>query len=234
MQTAGDVKKKVAALIGDPDLDWLVDSYFYPLANIAYQGAVNDLELQCSPFIEKVVTVPGITVGVDESNFGPSAQTANQNPLQYLTKPRFIQWKQAGAPPSRYRDVREFSILPNSNAQIAPLKVDIQVRGDFLPPPLTTDADVVLVHPNMAQCLALLTAALIGMERPNAAWVEQYGSEGKTALQVIGSLLSRQQQGNSFRLGSPNHQNRGGGNGWNLGGSLGWEWRSFGLYVKLL
>ena len=72
--------------------------------------------------------------------------------------------------------------------------------------------------------------ALIGMERPNAAWVANYGGEGKDALSKIGAQLSRQQQRNTFRLGSPNHN----GGGFNLSGSMGWEWRSYGLYVKLI
>jgi hypothetical protein len=234
MQTVGDVKKKVASLVGDPDLDWLTDDYFLGFANIAYEGAINSLALTCSPYIEKVVTVPGINVGADENNLGPNAQQAAQLPLKYLKKPRFLQWKQTGAPSSRYREVKEFSILPNGRSQVAPLTVDIEVRGDFMPPPLTQDTDIVQVHPNMGPCLALMIGALIGMERPNQGWVEAYGTEGKDQLGKIEADLSRQQQHLTFRLGSPNHQNRGGGNGWNLSGSMGWEWRSFGLYVKLL
>ena len=87
MQTAGDVKMKVAALIGDPELDWLTDAYFYPLCNTAYQTATTDLSLQCSPYIERVVTIPGIPVGVDENNLGPNAQVPSAKPLQYLVKP---------------------------------------------------------------------------------------------------------------------------------------------------
>lgn len=233
MQTAGNVKKKVASLVGDPDMDWLTDDYFYPLLNTAYEGAINSLALTCSPYIEKVVTITGITVGVDENNLGPNAQESAQKPLQYLKKPRFLQWKQTGAPQSRYRSVNEFSILPNGNTQLAPLTVDIQVRGDFIPSPLTQDADIVQIHPLMGPCLALLTGALIGMERPNEGWVTNYGAEGKDQLGKIEAELSRQQQHLTFRLGSPNHQHRGGG-GFNLSGSMGWEWRSFGLIVKLL
>lgn len=232
MQTAGQVKGTVAALVGDPDLDWLTDGYFYPLLNQAQNSAINTLALTCSPYIEKVVTVPGVQLGSDENNLGPNAQVAGQMPLQYLKKPRRLQWKPTGTPPSRYRAVHEFSILPNSVLQVTPLTVDIEVRGDFMPSPLTKDSDVVQVHPNMGPALAFLTAAIIGMERPNEGWTENYGGQGLNGLQEIAADLTRQQQHVTMRLGSPN-RGAGGGN-FNLSGNVGWEWRSFGLYVKLL
>lgn len=231
MQTRGWVYGQVASLAGDPYKDWLDPAYFDGFCNLAYEAACQKLALTCSPYIEQVVEVPNITIGVDESNLGPNGVTNGPQPLLLLKKPRKIQWKPAGSAQSCYREVKEFSILPNNRAQASAINIDVQVRGDFQPPPLLQDTDVVLIHPNMAHCLSLLTMALIGMERPNQSWIENYGAQGQSALDAIEADLVRQQQRNTFRLGSPNRNQP--YSQWNLNsGYLGWEWRGFGLYVK--
>lgn len=240
MQTRKDVYGKVAGLVGDPFCDWLTPEYFSPLCNQAYQAAIQYLEGSCSPYIERVVLVPSVPVGVDENNLTPFGVTSSGGqektyPLAQLVKPRVIDFKPAGAANNQYQPVQECTILPDTPPQVNEGLFDIRVRGDFLPKPLLKDDDFVEIHPNGAHALAFSTAALIGMERPNQGWVENYGAQAQNAWDQIAADLVRQQQHLSFRLGSPNRggNNRGQWN-FNLRGNMGWEWRSYSLFVKLI
>lgn len=236
MQTRKDVMMKVAALAGDPYLDWITEEYFSPLCNTAYQTALQYLEGTCSPYIEKVVIVPNVNLGPDENNLTPFGVTAGGSqvqtkPLAQLMKPRVVDFKPSGS--GRWKPVEETSILPDTPNQVTPGTFDFRVRGDFLPAPLTTDDSVVEIHPNGAHALAFSIMALIGMERPNQGWVENFGTQAQNAWDQIAADLVRQQQHLSFRLGSPNRGNRGRGWQYNLQGSCAWEWRAYNLYVKL-
>jgi hypothetical protein len=53
----------------------------------------------------------------------------------------------------------------------------------------------------MAYALAFSTAALIGAERGNAGYVQNYGTQATNTLDDIAATLVRQQQGTSSRLG---------------------------------
>jgi hypothetical protein len=239
MQTFDDVYGRVAAMAGDPDKDWLTPAYFTPICNQVYEQQIEYLDGTCSPYIEKVVIILGVPVSTNESNLVPYnaqggvAGTPNR-PLARLVKPRYIDYRQSGQLGNCWRPAKEFSILPDGPQQITANTFDIRVRGNFLPPPLLKSTDEVLIHPNMGHALAYGIMAVIGMERPNAAWVQNYGLQATNTLQEIAAALVRQQQRLTFRLGSPNNQ--GGGRGWNLAlqGCLGWEFRSFQLFVKLI
>lgn len=236
MQTRKDVMAKVAALVGDPFYDWLTPEYFSPLANLAYENAIQLLDASCSPYIEKVVIVPGVEMGADESNLVPFAVGEGDNqtkPLDRLKKPRLVQYRISGSTYSPWLPMDEYEVLPDAPQAVTPTKVDIRVRGDFLPAALTGDDSVVEIHPLAGQALALSTAALIGMERPNPGWVQNYGTQAMLAWEQISGELTRQQQHVTQRLGSPNRQNQR-GLGWNVQQNAGWEWRSFGLYVKFV
>jgi hypothetical protein len=243
MQTRADVFSQVGGLVGVtyPDDDWLTDEYLAPKCNTAYEQAIMYLEGSCSPYIEKVVEVPSVPVGVDENNLVPYGVVSGGSqvqtyPLSGLVEPRFVDFKTAGAPANQYKPVQECTILPDSPQNVLSGVFDIRVRGDFRPAPLTTNASVVEIHPLAAHALAYSIAALIGMERPNDAWVLNYGKQAQDAWDIIASKLTQQMQRQSFRLGSPNRGGRQRGPNWNLGlqGNMGWEWRSFGLFVKLI
>lgn len=229
--------RKVSGLCGDPSFDWLTVEYFSPLCEIAYEWAISYLKGSCSPYIEKVIVVPGVPLGADPSNLVPNNTATGGNsanyPLKQLVTPRYVDFKLPNTPANQFRPAKEFSILPDSVQQITPQTYDIRVRGDFLPQPLVNDDSVIEVHPNAGHALAFSIMALIGAERPNQAWAEYYGVESVKAWDEIASDLIRQQQRLPFRLGSPNRQGRA-GFGWNLQGCVGWEWRSFNLLVKLV
>lgn len=234
MQTRKDVMGQVAGLVGDPMFDWLTPEYFSPLCQTTYEEAIMYLEGTCSPYIEKVILVPGVTIGVDESNLVPFAGGEKTPPLAGLVEPRKVDFRVTGTV-GPWKPVQECTILPDTPPQVGPGTFDIRVRGDFRPAPLTTDDSVVEIHPLAAHALAYSITALIGMERPNQSWVDNYGKRAQSAWDEIASKLTQQQQHLTFRLGSPN---RGGARGnrfnYNLQGNMGWEWRSFGLYLKLI
>lgn len=237
MQTRLDVFSQVGGLTGVTygDDDWLNDEYLSPKCQTAYEQAIVYLEGSCSPYIERVVLIPSVAIGVDETNLVPYASPANVYPLNGLMEPRYVDFKPAGSPNNQYKPVTECTILPDTPPQVTPGNFDIRVRGDFRPAPLTSNASVVEIHPLAAHALAYSIVALIGMERPNQAWADNYGKQAQNAWDEIARKLSQQQQHLQFRLGSPN---RGGGRGrgwqYNLQGNMGWEWRSSGLFLKLI
>lgn len=236
MQTRREVYGQVAGLCGDPNFDWLTPEYFSPLCNTAYQWALSYLKGTCSPYIRKRVLVPGVPLGVDESDLVPSSITSGNittYPLKQLITPIVVDFRNSGQPTSQFRQARECIILPDTCQPITPSTYDIRVWGDFIPAPLTNDDSVIEIHPNGAHALAFTIMALIGAERPNAAWAEYYGVEGPKAWDEIASDLIRQQQHLPFRLGSPNRQGR---RGFPYNFSQGcpvWEWRSFQLLMKI-
>ena len=100
---------------------------------------------------------------------------------------------------------------------------------------LKTEDTVVEIAPLAGHALALSIAALIGIERPNQGWVDNYGKMAQNAWDEIAADLMRQQQHLTARLGSPNRNNqRRGGWAYPLQGNMGWEWRGFGLFLKLI
>lgn len=235
MQTRKYCMGLVSGLVGDPSYDWLTPEYFSPLCQIAYDAALQYISGTCSPYIEKVVLVPGVNVGTDENDLVTSAIPDNKYPLDGLILPRYIDFKPAGSPACKFRPVQECTVLPDPSQEVTPGSYDIRVRGDFLPDKLTQDTSIIRIHPNAAHALAFSVGALIGAERPNDGWSEKYGALAQSSWDEIASALERQQQHLTFRIGSPNRQNRNGtGYNLNLQSNMGWEWRSFGLYLKLI
>jgi hypothetical protein len=238
MQTRLDVFNQVGGNVGVTygDDDWLNDEYLSPKCQTAYEMAIVYLQGACSTNIEKVVEIPSVPVGVDENNLTPFASPAKKYPLEYLIKPRYVDFKTAGAPTNQYKPVQECTILPDTPGQVQQGLFDIRVRGDFRPQALTSNDSVVEIHPLGAHALACSITALIGAERPNQAWVQTYGTMAQNAWDQIAADLQRQQQHLTFRLGSPNRANNNRRLGWNfnLQGNMGWEWRSFNLFVKLI
>jgi hypothetical protein len=239
MQTRSDCMGKTAGLVGDPYFDWLTPEYFSPFCNTAYEQAIMYLEGSCSPFIEKVVVVPSVPVGQDENDLVVFASGVGNNkvyPLAQLVEPRFVDFKPAGTANNQYKPVTECQILPDTASQVSSGLFDIRVRGSFRPEPLTADDSIIEIHPLASHALAFSIGALIGMERPNEGWVENYGKQALNAWDQIAAKLVTQQQHLSFRLGAPNRQQnqRGPNFNINLQGNMGWEYRGFKLYVKLI
>lgn len=240
MQTAGDVLGQVTSLTGDMDHEYLEPDYFYPKLNTAYQNAINYLKGSCSPYIEKVIIIPGVPVGVDPSDLVPyNTATGGATalyPLDGLMEPRYVDYKLPGTHANQFRPAKEFRIMPDSVQQVTAQTYDIRVRGDFLPSPLVNESSRIELYPNCAHALAYSVMVLIGAEKPNEAWTEQFLPLAQSAWDLILADLVRQQQRLSFRLGAPNRQGR---SGWgfypySLQGCVGWEWTSFQLNVKMV
>jgi hypothetical protein len=209
MNTVGDVIARVKSLVGDPDGDFVTPAYIYPLMNQAYDGAITYLAGTCSPFITQLQVAANVPLGTSSL---AELQKPNQ-PFFGLVNPLDLEVKQAGQPETNYVMATRKDILPNSSnyAPGQPLMnwfgsvcwewrsyvvyitglgfaADIRIRGEFRPAAL-------------AYALAFSTAALIGAERGNAGYVQNYGTQATNTLDDIAATLVRQQQGTSSRLG---------------------------------
>jgi hypothetical protein len=230
MNTLLDVKVRVKSLVGDTDGDFCTDAYLLPLINQAYDQAINYLCGTCSPFITQLQVAPNVALGTSTL----AELQKPDEPLFGLVNPLDIEVKQAGQPELNYVMGTRKDILPNTSnyapnqplqnwfgkfcwewrsyiLYITPLSfaADIRVRGEFRPPALVKDSDPIAIHPLMTVALAYSTAALIGSERGNAAYIQNYGQQGTNTLDDISAILVRQQQGTSSRVGRIN-SSRGG------------------------
>ena len=225
MDTVLDVKGQVKSLVGDPDGDFCTDSYLMPLMNTAYKQALNILEGTCSPFITQLQVATNVALGTSSL----AAFQKKGQPFDGLVNPLDIEVKGAGLPETSYVMGTRKDILPNSTNQsegqptnywsgrfcwewrsfivyITALgyAFDIRIRGEFRPPALVKDTDLIQLHPLMGVALGYMTAALVGAERGNANYVSNYGQQGKDTLDDISAMLVRQQQGTSSRVGRMN------------------------------
>lgn len=220
VNTLLDVKTEVRSLIGDPDGDFCTDSYLIPLINIVQKRAVNYLEGMCSPFIEQVIDVPNIVAGT--TNFIVQQKTGG--PLCGLVNPLKIEFKQAGMPINQLVTAQRAQHLPNVAPGVNPTitgmywefrswvlyltplsyNADFRVRGDFRPAPLLKDEDIIVVHPMFSTALSFGTAALIGKERGNQQYVNNYQPDAEQIIDDIGNELIRMGQGTTTRVGKSN------------------------------
>lgn len=223
-----DVKAKARTLIGDPDADFATDEYILPFINLCYENAVNYLANTCSPFMTEnrlVLNVPQGTTDFTPFQVVPAtgALAAGQTgaPLLGLRKPLKIWWKQAGQPENCYCEAHLLKQLPFVTPQnyiagqrvfykwqqyklyFTPLSfnADFQVEGEFAPPPLVEDHDIVQIYPSMSSALAFMTAAMIGGERVNATYIQTWSAAATTTLDDISADLVRGEQGTSQRVG---------------------------------
>jgi hypothetical protein len=223
-----DVKKKARTLIGDPDGDFATDDYILPFINIAYENAVNYLANTCSPFMTEkrlLLNVPQGTTDFTNYQVAPAtgAQAAGQKgaPLLGLRKVLKIWWKVAGQPENCYCEADQVKDLPDITPgnyitgqrvyyewiqyklNVVPLSFnsDWRVKGEYAPPPLLKDEDVVQIYPSMTSALGFMTAALIGGERVNASYISSWSSQATLTLDDISADLGRGEQGTSQRVG---------------------------------
>jgi hypothetical protein len=236
MDTVLDVKQQIRSLVGDVDGDFCTDAYLMPLMNTAYKQALNILEGTCSPFITQLQVATNVPLGTSSL---AELQKPGQ-PFDGLVNPLDVEVKGAGLPEMSYVMGKRKDILPNSTnyslnqptnywsgrfcwewrsyvVYITALgyAFDIRIRGEYRPPALVKDTDLIQLHPLMGVALGYMTAALVGAERGNANYVANYGQQGKDTLDDVSAMLVRQQQGTSSRVGRMNGRSgrRGGGNG---------------------
>jgi hypothetical protein len=174
-----------------------------------------------------VVDVLGVDIGTTDLGNYQSATMANDDgsastgPLYGLVTPIIVEWKTAGQPVSRYREAGRTGKLPNVSPAspqalyqmewewrggvifLTPLSypADLRVRGEFGPPPLVKDTDVLVVHPRIEQAVSYGTAALIGAERNNAPYTENYSTQADRVLENISNMMVKAEQGTTTRIG---------------------------------
>jgi hypothetical protein len=212
--TLGQVKARVRSLLDDPDGSYLTDGFLVPLIGEVYDDANAQLASTQSSWDIGVVEVPGIAAGTPNL----AALQTGTGPLATLTdQPLRIDWKPAGDDPAYYRLVRNYEVLPDLQPRAAmagwefrseviwltkcSIAVDLRVRGEFAPPPLTDDASVLLSHPRIGYVVAYGSAALVATVRGNEAWTRQYEQKALEGMDEIMESLVRAEQGQVRRAG---------------------------------
>lgn len=224
--TLGQVKARVRNLLDDPQGSYLTDAFLVPLIGEVYDDVNSQLASTQSSWDIGVVEVPGIPPGTPNLQ----AQQENGGPLSGLAdQPLRIDWKVAGNDPVYYQLARNYEVLPDVQpAQgmigweyrseviwLTPCSfaVDLRVRGEFSPPPLTSDESVLISHPRIGYVVAYGTAALIAAVRGNQAWEKSYNEKATEGMDEIMEQLVRAEQGQMRRLGKLTR--RGGSRGFN-------------------
>lgn len=238
MSTLKDVKDQVRAILGDQNADWTPDEYLIPIINHIYELINLRISDTCSPYITKVVQLPGLAIGTTDL-IQQQNDAVNQT-LYGLINPYNIQWKQAGQPVNYFRNAVQKDILPNiapgapANASalywewreyyiyLTPFSfpIDLQVRGEFKPAPLRNETDRITLHPLLGSVLAEESAACVSRERANAGQMQAYELGSLQGIDDIANQLVRSQQRTTVRLGRLTGRGRGmgygNGSGWGL------------------
>lgn len=221
--------------------DFCTDGYLNPLVNQVYEDQTTQLMSDTdSSFDDMVLECLGVPIGTTSLSNYQSAQMANDDgsatvngPLYGLVSPSIVEWKVGGQPVNRYCEAERTGKLPNvapggppttfsmswewrgSIIYLTPMQqtVDLQVRGEFSPPELVKDTDILVVHPRIATATAYGTAALIGQERNNAPYTTGYFARADQVLENIANMLVKSEQGVTTRIGRL-HSNFYQSNGW--------------------
>jgi hypothetical protein len=213
--TLGQVKARVRALLDDPQATYVTDAFIVPLINQVYSDCNSQLESTQSSWDISVVECPNIQPGTPNL----AQLQISPGPLANLTdEPLRIDWKPAGQPPQYYLLVPNYDVLPDFQPQeqcipgwefrseviwLGPstIAVDLRIRGEFAPPVLTQDSDVLISAPRIGYVVAYGTAAMVAAVRGNAAWEKSYGEKALEGMDEIMSQLVRASQGQIRRLG---------------------------------
>jgi hypothetical protein len=204
----------VRNLLDDPQGSYLTDAFLVPLIGEVYDDVNSQLTSTQASWDISVVEVPGIAVGTP--NLG--ALQSGSGPLAQLTdQPLRIDWNLAGNYPAYYNLVRNYEVLPDIQpAQgmvgweyrseviwLTPCSfaVDLRIRGEFGPPPLTEDGSVLTSHPRIGYVVAYGTAALVATVRGNDAWAKAYEEKAMEGMDDVMGEIVRAEQGQMRRLG---------------------------------
>lgn len=238
--TLKSVKAKVRSLVGDVMGDFTTDAYLTPLINQAYEDQTTELMADTdSSFDDWVFDVLGVPQGTTSLANYQASQMANEDgtktngPLYGLVTPICVEWKIGGQPDNCYVEANRTGKLPNISPAtpsgpyqiewewrgniiyMTPVTytIDIRVRGEFSPPSLVNDTDILAIHPRMGTAVAYGTSALIGVERSNANFVTNYTAQAQKILDNISNMLTKGEQGTTTRIGRLHNSNRGWGGG---------------------
>lgn len=211
--TLAQTKARVRALVDDPQIAWTQDSFIVPLLNQVYDDCNNQLTSTQSSYETSEVEVLDVTAGTPNLE----QQQIGTGPLVHLARePEQILWKPAGTDPTYYQLVQNNEILPDVQPQqgvgfwewrseviwLSPssIDVDLRVRGEFEPAPLSEDTDVLNTNPRIGYVVAYGTAALIGVVRGNTAWAQTYQQKAIEGLDEIMADMVRAEQGQTRRV----------------------------------
>jgi hypothetical protein len=199
--------------LDDPQGSYLTDDFIVPLIQEVYNDANSQLASTQSSYDVAIVEIPGIAPGTPNL----AAFQAGGGPLARLvTQPQRIDWKPAGSDPRYYQLVTNYNVLPDLPPQQgiagweyrsnviwltpASIDVDVRVRGEFGPPPLSSDDSVLVTDPRIGYVVAYGAAALVAAVRGNEPWVLAYDAKAAEGLDEIMAQLVRGEQGQVRRV----------------------------------
>lgn len=211
--TLGQVRARVLNLLDDPQASYLTPEFVDPLIQEVYDDANSQLASTQSSWDIDLVEAQAIPPGTPNL----SAYQLGSGPLARLTaQPLRIDWKPAGADPSYYQLSTNYGVLPDLQPQeglagwefrsniiwLTPssIALDLRVRGEFGPPPLSNDDSVLVSHPRMGYVVAYGAAAMIATVRGNQQWAFDYGQKAMEGMDEIMSQLVRMEQGQVRRI----------------------------------
>lgn len=207
--------------------DFTTDMYLTPLINQVYEDQTTQLMSETdSSFDEWVFDVPGVPPGTTNLAIYQAAQMPTaagnvQGPLYGIVSPITVEWKVGGQPDIRYVEANRTGKLPNISPAaphpqfgmqwewihyvitLTPMSftVDLRVRGEFSPPSLVKDTDILAVHPRMGTATAYGVGGLIGVERNNQNFVTNYTAEAERVLDNISNMMTKGELGTVTRIG---------------------------------
>jgi hypothetical protein len=205
------INQTIRSLIEDSNADYADDAYLQPLLTMEYTEMLNEMRLYAPDVDEFVVELFNVPPGTPDL----SGYMAQGQPLYWLLSPREIEWKLAGQAPFNYIDaegpltkLRDIPIPGiaaldcwsythfNIGLSLFSAALDLRIRGDFLFPPMSSQADVTQLGQNTMPALAKRVAKFVAMKRGNQQWVTNYGKEADDGFdRVIQGLIQLRQAG---------------------------------------
>jgi hypothetical protein len=221
MWTLGRVKAEIRSNLDDPQGSYTDDAFILPKIQAVYEKYASELSSTDSAYDEGLVEL--IAIGPGTPNLQPQ-QLAGQ-PLELLVNPIRIDWKFTGLTPDNYQKIpgpKDIvpNVVPGANPTAGEWRkyviwltpatsvVDLQVRGEFDPIPLTDDSSVLTLHPRIGYAVACQVSANIAKVRGNKEWVAQYGQDAMDAYDDIAQALERNDQSRVRRVGRMTRRNR--------------------------
>lgn len=222
MWTLGRVKEEVRSNLDDPQGSYTGDAFIVPKIQAVYEKFASELSSTESGYDVGLVEL--IAVGAGTPNLS-AFQGAGQA-LGALVNPTRIDWKFTGLTPDNYdkipgpKDILP-DVIPVANPTAwefrqyviwltpATSVVDLRVRGEFDPIPLTDDNSILTLHPRIGFAVACQVSANIAKVRGNKDWVTQYTQDALDAYDDIAQALVRADSPRVRRVGRMTRRNRG-------------------------
>lgn len=191
---------------------WAKDAYLLPKVSIAYRDVMNEMLSSEVPIDEETVEIPNIAAGTHDL----SAYQAEGQPLERMTVPRSIRWKEAGSAPDQYmevdkrdrvRDLQNEQVVRDwafagGRVELTPvtIAVDLEIVTEMLQVDLKNPEDKIAMA-QLRNAIGYRTAFLIAVIRNNPGWKQAYPALYQENIDNVKSNLARSGQDVVRRFG---------------------------------